>query len=259
MNENKLIPIENKGKRVLTTEQLAESYKTDSKVISYNFNHNKKRYTEGKHYYRLTGDELKKFLANVNFTNANKIRTLYLWTEKGALLHAKSLNTDTAWEVYDFLAENYFRVRQTENDLSDLSPQLKYLIQIEQRQKQLETKQQEMGDKLEQMQENRDELIKATLDFGRISYSQQMSITKAVKLRAIKCCCTAQAYSKVGKRVIASIYNALKEKFDVTSYRDLRMNQMTDALVFIEIWEPDLPLLTEIVNAGPKLLNLFDL
>ena len=27
---------------------------------------------------------------------------LYLWTEKGALLHAKSLNTDVAWEVYSF-------------------------------------------------------------------------------------------------------------------------------------------------------------
>ena len=28
---------------------------------------------------------------------------LYLWTEKGALLHAKSLNNDKAWEVYDWL------------------------------------------------------------------------------------------------------------------------------------------------------------
>ena len=38
--------------------------------------------------------------------NASK---LYLWTERGALLHAKSLNTDRAWEVYDRLVETYFR------------------------------------------------------------------------------------------------------------------------------------------------------
>lgn len=32
--------------------------------------------------------------------NLNK---LYLWTEKGAFLHAKSLGTDRAWEVYGHL------------------------------------------------------------------------------------------------------------------------------------------------------------
>lgn len=31
----------------------------------------------------------------------------YLWTEKGALLHAKSLNTDKAWEAYEYLVDFY--------------------------------------------------------------------------------------------------------------------------------------------------------
>ncbi len=110
-----LIPIENEGKRVLTTAQLAESYGTDGKVISYNFNHNKERYTEGKHYYCITGDALKA-IREIHDLPKN-INTLYLWTEKGALLHAKSLNTDKAWEVYDFLVENYFRHRM--QNLSD--------------------------------------------------------------------------------------------------------------------------------------------
>ena len=39
-------------------------------------------------------------------------KSLYLWTEKGALLHAKSLNTDKAWEVYDYLVDFYFRVKE---------------------------------------------------------------------------------------------------------------------------------------------------
>lgn len=39
-------------------------------------------------------------------------KSLYLWTEKGALLHAKSLNTDKAWEVYDYLVDYYFRVKE---------------------------------------------------------------------------------------------------------------------------------------------------
>ncbi len=117
MNKFNLTPIENEGKRVLTTAQLAESYETSVDTINRNFNRNKERYTEGKHYYCLTGNELKEFFASdkLSVANSSKIRTLYLWTEKGALLHAKSLNTDKAWEVYDLLVENYFRQRIQNN------------------------------------------------------------------------------------------------------------------------------------------------
>ena len=99
---NNLTIIEYKNVRVLTTQQIAEAYGTDAKVVSYNFNHNKDRYIEGKHYICLTGDELRAFRENHDLpSNLNK---LYLWTEKGAFLHAKSLNTDKAWErLSDFL------------------------------------------------------------------------------------------------------------------------------------------------------------
>ena len=111
---NELQVIERENQRVLTTAQIAEQYETDVKIISNNFNRNKERYTEGKHYYCLTGEELKNFFAITKLMNANesKIRTLYLWTEKGALMLAKSLNTDKAWEAYECLVDTYFNVRQ---------------------------------------------------------------------------------------------------------------------------------------------------
>ena len=121
--------IEMQGVRVLTTAQLAESYGTDSKVISYNFNHNKDRYEEGKHYICLTGDELRAF-REIHDLPKNLNKT-YLWTERGALLHAKSLNTDKAWEVYDQLVETYFRAKKAETALQNLSPQLQFMIRIE--------------------------------------------------------------------------------------------------------------------------------
>jgi len=37
---------------------------------------------------------------------------LHLWTEKGAWLHAKSLNTDKAWEAYETLVDDYYAVKQ---------------------------------------------------------------------------------------------------------------------------------------------------
>lgn len=129
---NELTLIEREGERVLTTAQLAEAYETDNKVISYNFNHNKERYTEGKHYYCLTGEEKRDFCNRLEIHDGSKATVFYLWTEKGALLHAKSLNTDKAWEVYDFLVENYFQKKSP--DYTALSPQLQFMIQMEQRQ-----------------------------------------------------------------------------------------------------------------------------
>lgn len=43
---NELQITEYKNIRVLTTQQIAEAYGTDSKTISYNFNHNKERYID---------------------------------------------------------------------------------------------------------------------------------------------------------------------------------------------------------------------
>lgn len=66
--------------------------------------------------------------------NVNK---LYLWTERGALLYAKSLNTDKAWEVYDKLVETYFRTKEIKEDINKLSPQLQLLINMEVEQKKI--------------------------------------------------------------------------------------------------------------------------
>lgn len=82
----KLTPIEHCGQRVLTTAQLAEAYETENKIISNNFNRNKNRYIEGKHFYKLMGDDVENFCVHHfdEHKNHSKIRILYLWTEKGA-------------------------------------------------------------------------------------------------------------------------------------------------------------------------------
>ena len=136
----KLNPIENKGKRVLTTAQLAEAYGTTVDTINRNFNRNKDRYTEGKHFYCLTGEELKNFASdNLSGANLNKVRTLYLWTERGSLLHAKSINTDRAWEVHDFLVDNYFRTQEITSSYNDMFLQMfERMDRLEQRMDALE-------------------------------------------------------------------------------------------------------------------------
>lgn len=105
----KLTVTEYKNIRVLTTQQIAEAYGTSTDTITKNFNRNKERYTEDKHYIALEGAGKSAFVDQGQFDRGLKnAKTLYLWTKKGAFLHAKSLNTDTAWEVYDRLVDSYF-------------------------------------------------------------------------------------------------------------------------------------------------------
>ena len=106
--------LEVKGMKVLTTKQVAEAYGTTPDVIGYNYRYNKERYKEGKHYIMLEKQALREYkITNVEIQRSlPKISKLYLWTEKGALLHAKSLNTDKAWETYDYLVDFYFRAKE---------------------------------------------------------------------------------------------------------------------------------------------------
>ena len=106
--------VEVKGIRVLTSKQLAEEYGASPQKIKQNFANNRSRFVEGRHYISFTGDELRSFKNQVENFDLVDGRTshLYLWTEKGALLHAKSLNTDKAWEVYDYLVDFYFRAKE---------------------------------------------------------------------------------------------------------------------------------------------------
>ncbi|WP_342350381.1 ORF6N domain-containing protein [Clostridium neonatale] len=116
---SKLIPLEFNNQRIMTTKTLAEQFGTEETNIKTNFNRNKERFIEGKHYYQLQGEELKGFKKLVTESNdqiiSNKTTILTLWTDRGAARHAKILDTDEAWEVYEELEDTYFRIKEKLN------------------------------------------------------------------------------------------------------------------------------------------------
>ena len=114
-----LTVLENNNERVLTTKQLAEVYETKENNIKNNFNNNKDRFIEDKHYYRLTGEELKQFKNLVNDIDLVDKRTpsLILWTKRGASRMCKILDTDKAWEQFDILEDTYFNIEKIKNKL----------------------------------------------------------------------------------------------------------------------------------------------
>ena len=140
-----LTVIEHEGQRVLTTEQLAEAYGCTPRQIKQNFNNNKSRFIEGKHFFKVEGEALHEFKNEVeNFDLVGKnANVLYLWTERGASRHSKMLGTDMAWEVYDQLEETYFNVRPQPkpplilDPLKILQGSIEQLVRLDAEQKEL--------------------------------------------------------------------------------------------------------------------------
>lgn len=89
--------------RVITTELLAILYGAKPKNIHDNFANNKDRFESGKQFKALHRPE--------NFGSVEispRVKELMLWTERGAARHAKMLDTDQTWEVFEQLEDAYF-------------------------------------------------------------------------------------------------------------------------------------------------------
>ncbi|ELY4546009.1 ORF6N domain-containing protein [Cronobacter sakazakii] len=97
---------------VITTELLAQLYGTTAHSITKNHRSNADRFIAGKHYYKVIGQELVSLRVTYGDLQISpKTRSLILWTERGAARHAKMLETDQAWEVFEKLEDCYFSQR----------------------------------------------------------------------------------------------------------------------------------------------------
>ena len=226
-NLRELQTIEYSDMRVLTTQQIAEAYGTDAQVITNNFNRNKDRYVEGKHYICLTGEELKEFkTTHQNDLSSSRINQLYLWTKKGAFLHAKSLNTDVAWEVYDRLVDSYF---DHSNLLDGMSPELKATLIVDKR--------------VTKVEHRIDHIENDMPLFGAESDELSAHVKrKAIEMLGGK---KSEAYrdSKIHKKVFSDIYNQLKREFGIydaegkaKSYKALKRKDLADAHDFVDCY-----------------------
>lgn len=129
------------GVPYINTAKLAEVYGTKVGNIYDNFTNNLSRFENVKHFIKLEGEHLQRFknvleksryesMCSTNqkksgYSNNEELikdRTpsLYLWSERGALNHAKMLNTDEAWNHFDLLVEFYFDNRNKQNDTANI-------------------------------------------------------------------------------------------------------------------------------------------
>ncbi|EKS4548032.1 ORF6N domain-containing protein [Salmonella enterica] len=108
-------PIVHANLPVITTELLARLYGTDTDNIKKNYSRNHERFISGKHFFKISGKELSDLRVTLSHSQtpiSSKTRFLILWTERGAARHAKMLETDQAWEVFEKLEDCYFSQKQ---------------------------------------------------------------------------------------------------------------------------------------------------
>lgn len=238
---NELAVTEYKEIRVLTTQQIADAYGTDTQIVTNNFNRNKDRYVEGKHYICLTGDEKADFInKNQNdFSSFTRAKAIYLWTEKGAFLHAKSLNTDKAWEVYDHLVDTYFNRKKP----ITTAEQIKLIAQGNM----------ELGERVDKVEDKLSNLENDTPLYGcEIDEVQKHVRKKGVEVLGGK---DSEAYrdGSVRSQVYSDIYNQLKREYGcVSSYKSIKRKYVDDVHVFIDRYEPPTALSEQIRDCNAQ-------
>jgi len=224
---NNLKVIEYRNIRVLTTQQIAEAYEASPDTVTKNFNRNKERYTEGKHFVCLKGDELKEFRANGQIDLLPNLNTLYLWTEKGAFLHAKSLNTDKAWEAYSNLIDGYFKQQDV---LAGLSQEMKAIVMIDRKQVQMENRMDKLEFDIPLYGAEADELSNHVKRKGvNVLGGKQSEAYKDTEIRA---------------KVYRDIYDQIKREFGIyddsgkpKSYKALKRKYIADAHELVDCYE----------------------
>lgn len=215
---NNLTVTEYKNIRVLTTQQIAEAYGTDTKIISKNFSRNKGRYIEGKHFICLEGEEKRGFINRRQIDDGSKnAKTLYLWTEKGAFLHAKSLNTDKAWEVYDRLVDEYFE--KGSRKPMTIAEQIQLLAQGNQ----------DHEERIEKLENT------MTIDYGQQKYISDLVSKVVIEVLGGK---KSNAYDEIGKKVFAECNRDVKTYFDVNARNNIPKMRYQEAVEYIKGWTP---------------------
>lgn len=114
INDTQVSIINFKAIPVITTEMMASFYGTEAKHIQNNFLRNTKRFIEGKHFFKIIGQELKDFKSQPSLRGLvdKRVAHLTLWTERGAARHAKMLDTDQAWDIFEQLEDCYFHRKE---------------------------------------------------------------------------------------------------------------------------------------------------
>ena len=105
--------------RVVTFKDIDEVHKRPNGTAKRNFNRNKKYFVEGEDYFKITPNEFRTAIGEMDGRQQNDITLL---TETGYLMIVKSFKDDLSWNVQRQLVNGYFRAKEMEDYIKQQSP-----------------------------------------------------------------------------------------------------------------------------------------
>jgi len=142
------------------------------------------------------------------------------------LLHAKSLGTDEAWDMYDILVDTYFKVQEEKQFPQTPEQQIALLAQGNVN----------LNKKVEQIENS---VLDLTDRFGLPSNKAKVLQKKvASKVYMFTGGKYSNAHKKLGAKVFREFYKDLNNRFDVVKYSDIPLSRYDEATEYLDMWQP---------------------
>jgi len=115
-----IVPVEYKGRRVITLAMMDEVHQRPDGTASRNFREHRQRFIESEDYFEVTADEIRR--QSLGRVFPPRTTKGILLTESGYLLLVKSFTDELAWSVQRQLVNAYFRVQGHDAGLNAEEP-----------------------------------------------------------------------------------------------------------------------------------------
>lgn len=231
------------GQRVVTFKDIDLVHERPDGTAGRNFRTNKERFIEGQDFCRISADEFRRAIGEMDKRQQNDV---ILITEQGYLMLVKSFTDDLAWRVQRELVNTYFRVKKPLTQLEILQQSIAILNQHDKKLTQIDTRM----DKLE---------------FDIPLYgSEADELSNHVKRKGVSVLGGKQseAYkdTNIRSKVYRDIYDQIKREFGIysddgkpKSYKALKRKYIYEAHELVDSYEAPLFLQETIDEANAQL------
>ena len=213
INDTSIVAKEYSEERVITAWDIAKLHKREIREINQNFKYIKDRLKFGEDYYVVTRDYAESNQMIQEFL-PNNVKEIILFTETGYLMLVRTLNDDLSWEIQKSLIKTYFTLKK----MKTLTVEDMIIMQAN------EVK--AVKNKVEVLENRINNQI-------RIDHAEQLKVNKSVSRRVYlraECCMIPVT------RLFRALYRDLKNKFGVSSYKDIKRQDLNIALEYISAW-----------------------
>lgn len=129
------------GKKCICDKTIAEIHRMRESDVRRRITDNIGRFRENVDYIDLKScaSDAQQFLVDLGYTQMqiSKAEHIYILSERGYSKLIKIMDTDLAWQIHDQIMDEYFELKEeSQTAISELSPELRLLINMEIQQKQ---------------------------------------------------------------------------------------------------------------------------